>query len=234
MNEQLKKAALKLLVVIIDAEKVKSLKEVYQKAQIHLHFQCRAEGTASSEMLDYLGLGGGDKVVDFCIAPASVAENLLRDVSKALRLKLSGRGIGFILPLSGVSHPIFRYLDQDTLEKLKAKIESEVEKMKYDVTHELILATINQGFSDELMEAAREAGATGGTVIRARRLGLQEVRKFWGVSLQDEKEVVAIITKKENKVEIMKAISHKCGMHTQAAGLVLALPVDSVIGLDTD
>ena len=57
---------------------------------------------------------------------------------------------------------------------------------------------------------------------------------FWGLSIQEEKEMLLIVTKKENKVAIMQAIAKNCGMHSKAKGIVLSLPIDSVLGLDED
>lgn len=53
---------------------------------------------------------------------------------------------------------------------------------------ELILALTNRGCSDEVMAAARLAGATGGTLLHARMLGSQEAEHFLGIQLQKEKE----------------------------------------------
>ena len=98
-------------------------------------------------------------------------------------------------------------------------------------THDLIIAVVNQGYSDELMNTAREAGATGGTVINARGQAHEGAVKFFGVSVQDEKEVIIILTVREKKVPIMRAISEAHGLNSKAAGLVFSLPVDNVMGL---
>jgi nitrogen regulatory protein PII len=98
-------------------------------------------------------------------------------------------------------------------------------------THDLIIAVVNQGYSDELMNTARAAGATGGTVINARGQAHEGAVKFFGVSVQDEKEVIIILTAREQKVPIMRAVSEAHGLNSPAAGLVFSLPVDNVLGL---
>ena len=82
------------------------------------------------------------------------------------------------------------------------------------------------------MDTAKAAGATGGTIIRGRRRGLEEPMQFWGISLQEEQEVIAIVTSLEKKREIMSAISRRHGPKTPAQGIVLSLPVDAVMGLE--
>ena len=56
--------------------------------------------------------------------------------------------------------------------------------------------------------------------------------KFWGISIQQEREVVLILAKKEDKKAIMQAIHKECGMQSKANGIVLSLPVDGIIGVN--
>ena len=81
------------------------------------------------------------------------------------------------------------------------------------------------------MEAAREAGAGGGTVLHSRHIGNEAINEFWGFSVQEEKEIVLILSDVDKKVEIMKKISESCGMNSEAQGIVMSLPIDSVIGV---
>ena len=68
-------------------------------------------------------------------------------------------------------------------------------------------------------------------MIRSRRIGNEETTSFWGLSVQDEKEIVLILTACANKVSIMKCIGESCGMHSDAQGIVMSLPIDSVVGI---
>lgn len=56
--------------------------------------------------------------------------------------------------------------------------------------------------------------------------------QFWGISLQSEKEIVAILVPKAEKMALMRAIEEHCGMQSEAQGFVLSLPVDDVVGLE--
>ena len=80
------------------------------------------------------------------------------------------------------------------------------------------------------MESARSAGATGGTVLKAHGTGA-EIAKFFGVSISEEKEMVYIVAKRDDRDAIMKAIMAKAGNNTNAHGIVYSLPVDSVAGI---
>ena len=95
---------------------------------------------------------------------------------------------------------------------------------------ELIVAIINKDYASDLMEAAREAGAKGGTILYARGTGDHNVEKLFGLTLQQEKEVVLILTEVKNKVAIMKSIIETAGLNTLGRGICFSMPVEDVIG----
>jgi hypothetical protein len=97
-------------------------------------------------------------------------------------------------------------------------------------THALVVAMINRGFSGDVMEAAKAAGARGGTVIHSRCIGSAEASALLGLNANEEKEIVLILTDVQQKAAIMEAVTAHCGAATAAKGLVLSLPVDSVTG----
>ena len=101
--------------------------------------------------------------------------------------------------------------------------------MKY--THELILCIVNAGFSDAVMEAARECGAGGGTVIHARGTANKEAESFFKITIQPEKEAVIILVPTSIKDDVLHALYAKVGLQTPGQGIALALPVDGVVGL---
>ncbi|MDR2932124.1 MAG: hypothetical protein LBV27_03355 [Oscillospiraceae bacterium] len=231
LEQHMKHPALRLLVVIVDKADARKITGILDGMHVHACYQCNAEGTANSDVLDVLGLGSSDKVVTICVAPQVITTRLLEESARKLRMMKPGQGIVFTVPISGVGHAMLKLLSDEAREMLMNRLESEVNKVKNEATHDLILAVINQGYSEDLMEAAKSAGATGGTVIHARRAGEDAPAKFWGISIQEEKEVVAILAEHTRKVEIMKAISAKCGMTSEAQGFVIAVPVDDVAGL---
>ena len=100
---------------------------------------------------------------------------------------------------------------------------------KYE--YEMITCVVNSGFSAAVMDAAREVGAKGGTVIRARGTANSEAEQIFGIVVQPEKEIVLIITKKEFKEAILHAVYKAVGLNTAGQGIAFSLPVDSVVGL---
>ncbi len=97
--------------------------------------------------------------------------------------------------------------------------------------HEVILCIVNSGFSDEVMDAAREFGARGGTVIRARGTANAEAEKLFNIAIQPEKEIVMILVESKIKNDILHALYRAVGLNTPGQGIAFTVPVESVVGL---
>lgn len=97
--------------------------------------------------------------------------------------------------------------------------------------YEMVFAIVNNGYSEELMEAVKACGATGGTIINARGTAPREAEKFFGISISSEKEIVLIIVKKEIKNDVLKAIYEKVGLSSPGQGIAFSVPVDDAVGL---
>ena len=99
--------------------------------------------------------------------------------------------------------------------------------------YELIVAIVNHGFEEEVMSAARAAGARGGTVFNARGTATSDDEvKFLGINLHPHKEIVFILTDSNKKNDIMQAIKDNAGLATPGSGIVFTMPVESVLGVD--
>ncbi|MEG1930241.1 MAG: P-II family nitrogen regulator [Anaerovorax sp.] len=103
--------------------------------------------------------------------------------------------------------------------------------MSTEREYDLIMTVVNRGFADHVVDAAREAGAHGGTIFYARGTGLHEVEKFFSVTIQPEKEIVLNIVKHAQTKEIIHAIIEAAGLKSEGRGLSIALPVSEVVGL---
>jgi nitrogen regulatory protein PII len=97
--------------------------------------------------------------------------------------------------------------------------------------YDLIMTIVNRGFADQVVDAARAAGAHGGTVFYARGTGIHEVEKFFAIAIQPEKEVVLNIVRHEDTQAIMHSIVASAGLKTEGKGLSFALPIADVVGV---
>ncbi len=218
----------KLLVSIVNAHDEKRLKEILDDCSVGLSYQISGEGTAQSAVLDYLGIGETEKTVLFSVFPESDEERILRILRHDMSLYLAGRGISFTLPLSGISQTVAEGITGAATYK---SIEGRNIMTSKDRKYDLILACVGANFADMAIDAARSAGAAGGTIIRGHAMENAKAEQFVGISLLKEQEILFILSKKESTAAIMQALSDRVGAQTEAAGVIFALPVDRTAGI---
>ena len=109
---------------------------------------------------------------------------------------------------------------------MEKTINSTKNKSEYD----MIVAIIGRGFSDYVVSAARDAGATGATIVYGRGTADADKQVF-GISLQPERELVLILVKSNERRTIMQAISDKTSLMEEGRGFCFSLPVSEVFGL---
>lgn len=214
------------MTTIVDRKVAKKYSELYKENEQHVMFVTLGSGTAANEILDYLGLENTEKAVIFSVQEESAWEKTKKQLQQKLKIDAPGGGIAFTIPLSSVG-------GKKTLQFLLEgqDYQKEEESTLKDTVHELIVVIADQGNIELIMDAARGAGAYGGTVIHAKGTGMEQAEKFMGVSLAAEKEMIFIVTKKEQKNEIMKAIMEKAGLDSRAKSIVFSLPVTDTAGL---
>ena len=215
-----------LMATITDRDKWKKFRSFYRSFGIEVTLSTVASGTAASEMLNYFGLEESEKVVIFAFVTRELWRTVKEGLQKQLRIDVPGTGIAFIIPLSSIGGK--KQLQFLTEYQNFTKGE---ESTLLDTKYELLVAIANQGYTDLIMDAAREVGAAGGTVIHAKGTGMEGAERFLGVSLGSEKEMVFIVAKREHKNTIMRAIMKKAGMESKAKSIVFSLPVTSTAGM---
>jgi len=218
--------SLYLMTTIVDRKIVKKYLELYRENNLNVMFLSLGAGTASNEVLDYLGLDSTEKAVAISVVEESYWFKLKKQLQKNLQIDAPGGGIAFIIPLSSVGgkKALQFLLEQEDYQK-------EEETTLRDTIHELIVVIAEQGYTNMIMDAAREAGAYGGTVIHAKGTGMEAAEKFMNVSLAIEKEIIYIVAKSEQKNTIMSAIMKNAGPDTKAKAITFSLPVTDTAGL---
>lgn len=211
-----------LMIVITDRSRGGEFAAWFQSQGATLVLSALGQGTAATEVLDYLGLEATEKAVLLLAAPRS--GRIVRRAARELWLDVPGRGILMTVPISSVGGARAR----DYLLSWQAEEDDDMDR---DITHELIVVIANRGHTDQVMDAARSAGAAGGTTIHAKGTGTELARKFLGVSLAAEKEIVFILAKEADRKPIMKAVMTQAGMSTRAQAVVFSLPVTDLAGL---
>lgn len=97
--------------------------------------------------------------------------------------------------------------------------------------HEVIFAIVNSGFAEEAMDVARECGARGGTILKARGVAREDAAAFFGITIHAEKEILMMVVDKDIRDDILNALYKQMGMGKKAQGIAFSLPVSDVAGL---
>ena len=118
-----------------------------------------------------------------------------------MQIDLPDRGVAIAVPIQSVS-------GSRTLQYLLSGTElSAVEGEPMQSDYELIIAILEAGYTDMVMDAAREGGAGGGTVVHAKGTAAERAQKFFGISLADEKDMLYIVTSRAKRNDIMHTIA---------------------------
>lgn len=219
----------RVLVLVTTPKLSEMATNYFLRKKIPIHYKLSAVGTAPSDILDILGIGTPEKFVILCMLKKNIADVILRELYVELMFGVPGNGIAFTLPLGAANKKLMNIMND--ISDTNFNSDGKEELIMSDIKRVMIAAVINPGFSDEVMKAAKSAGARGGTIIHGRGVSDEDSINLWGLGLQEEKEIVMIVADTEKKLAIMNEISEKCGVNTDAQGFVISLPIDTVIGL---
>lgn len=212
-----------IVLSIIYPAGLKILTDIHQNLRLPFTMVLHGRGTATDRMLDLLGIESRENRIVLTVADPQKTRELIEEQRRVLYLGMPGNGLVIALPIKSIGGgKTLAYLSGDASPKYTPEA-------TYD--HELILAIANEGCTDMVMDAARAAGATGGTVIHGKGVGQENAKKFFNVSIAQEKEVVMIVTYRPQKAAIMQSILKLAGPDSKAGAIVLSLPVSEIAGL---
>ena len=201
------------VISIINPEALGALTEICEKLSLPLTVTLHGRGTAMQGMLDLLGIESNEKRVVLTVANEEKTAQLIAAQRRYLHLGVPGHGFVIAIPIKSVGGgKAVAYMNGDT------KNAKYTPAINYD--YELIVAISNEGSTDMVMNAARAAGARGGTVLHGKGTGSKDAPKFYNISIADEKEVILIVSTAGQKAGIMRAILEKAGPDSKAGSIV--------------
>ena len=215
-----------MMVTIIERKHTKKFYSFYEEMGLSVSVVTLGTGTAASEILDYFGLDGSEKGVMFHFVTKEKWKEVKRQLQLKMKIDVPGIGIAFIIPISSVGgKKTLNYLTDG-----QDFIKGEESSLK-DTRYELLVVIANQGYVEQIMDAARKVQAAGGTAIHAKGTGGTQAEKFLGVTLVPEKDIVFIVARTDTKNAIMKSIMEDAGVGTKAGAIVFSLPVTETAGM---
>lgn len=212
------------VISIVDRERGEDMVSLLRSNKVQMLLALLGKGTAKKEHLLLYGLEATEKAVICTVAGGEQTRQIIKSAKRRLFIDIPGNGILMAIPVKSVGGGrTLAYLTDNTVP------DGGMPEMKFD--HELIVVVLNEGRTDTVMNAARRAGAGGGTVLHAKGTGAKRGDKFFGVSLADEKEMIFIVSKSAEKSAIMKSIADDAGPGTPAGAICFSLPISAVAGL---
>lgn len=212
------------VISVLDRDRREDQERIYRELGLPVALTMLGRGTAKPEHLTMRGLPPTEKAVVSTVADREQTARLFRRTKEEMFIDIPGNGVMTAVPIKSVG-------GANILAYLTDQKPGTPGRPDMTFSHELILIVLNEGFSDDVMDAARGAGAGGGTVLSAKGTGRDRALKFSGMTLTDEKDVIMIVAKADTKAAIMQAILEKCGVGTPAGAICFSLPVSRVAGL---
>ena len=221
--------SMRLIVSIVEQGHGAAMQKLYNTRQVFLHLQCAGRGTATSEIMDILGLGSSEKDVVLSFAPGGACHSLLRELDRDLRGSTGTAGIVFSLPVSALNNlaaALVLFKAEET------KRNGGDDPVEHSEENSLILVSCRRGHTDEVMATAKARGARGGTVVKARLSGLEELEQAYDLdALTAEREVVAIVVPSALRGPILEAVNAEHGLRSPAQSLLASLPIEEIVHL---
>lgn len=223
----------RMVLIITNHEYRRKLEQTFQNFRIPIYYQCQGHGTAPSEMLDIFGLSGSGRLLTIGLLPKFLVRDLLDALQQRIPLHKRGGGIVLTIPITGLQRPLFQLMNDQLRETIEQKIEervcNEMSDTQTGAGYAAIWVALSNGYSNDAIDAARSAGAMGGTILKGRRQNSERISRKLGISMQEEEEFVVIVTPREKKAAVMNAISDACGLRTDAHGIIVSLDRKSVV-----
>lgn len=219
---------LNLLLIIARQKDRAAYEKYFSRRALASYTTLPCHGTAQNKILDLLGIEQTEKIILLSVIGKQQTKDILDTLPDQMEIDLPGRGIGLVIPVNSMGG----VRSMQALTGSTEAEEREVVKMEYNA--HLIIAILNKGFSDVAMEAARAAGAGGGTVVRAKGTYGKGDEHFFGMTLAEEKDTVLIVATEAQRKPIMQALMHQASEKPELGTVTFSVPVSDTMGLRLD
>ncbi len=95
----------------------------------------------------------------------------------------------------------------------------------------LIVSVVRKGWGNSVLAASVKAGATGGTVLLGRGIGVNEKESIFGIPIEPEKEIILTLVQESEIEKILQEIIHVAELNQPGHGLAFVVPIKKVLGM---
>lgn len=97
-----------------------------------------------------------------------------------------------------------------------------------------VFVVVDKGKGEAVMDAAKAAGAKGGTIINARGSSIHETSRFLNLEIEPEKEMVLILARPQLADKIVLAVRDELQIDEPGKGIIFVQEVQEVYGVVED
>lgn len=225
---------LQFLITIVNEGQDSAIVKILMDNNTSVAFSSHGKGTASSDLYEVFGLSNNSKHVIFSIIKESAWPAIKEQIKGRFAISEFAKGLAVLIDLDSVCGvSAYKFLT-NTRTLNEGKGVNTVEAIDKKDNYEVIMAIVNDGFTDLVMDAAKKAGARGGTILTAHGTGNKDIAKFFGVVITPEKQIVMILVPHAIKDKVIESIYKEVGINTKGQGIAFSFPCNDVVGIVTD
>jgi hypothetical protein len=210
------------LLSIVEQGKGKKLIKELKNIKVGVNFQIVGFGTAPTEMMDIFGLGTNVKDIIISLGANDDIKDMMSKFGEIFQSHSKFGGIMIVLDVSATSRVLTEILNFNN----NQNTEREAVNMQNENRNNLIVISVNEGYSEDVMHVARKAGATGGTVIKGRLADIEQFAEFMDTKVDGEREMLCILAPSKASKQIMEDVNREFGLTSSANGIIFALPAE--------
>ena len=210
-----------LLCAIVPSGNGSKILKIAQKHGVHGGTVFMGRGTVpKSRLLEFFELTQTRREIVFMLTERSSAQEAMHYIGWEFSLHKKNSGICFYLPVNEI-------LGIENLKDIELKVTEGTAETMYHV----IYTIVEKGRAEEVMEAARGAGARGGTIINARGHGIHDTGTLFLMPVEPEREIVMVLAEAGVTRPIAQAVREKLELDEPGNGIMFIQGVYDVYGM---
>ncbi len=174
-------------------------------------------GTVRDVLSNFFSLYDERKEIVLMACSSDVARDSLEVLNKEFKFYKPHKGIVFSTDISNIFG-------------MRSFVPGEGEKEK-EVMYQLITTIVDRRKVEDVVDAAVEAGARGGTIINGRGSGIHETKKLFAMNIEPEKEIVLIVCDRNISDDIVNSVREKLDIDKAGTGVIFVQDVKNVYGI---
>ncbi len=213
-----------LLVTIVNSDGGSRVMQTASELGSRYNIILRSRGTVQAKLMRLLGIDSLERETVLTLFGRRLDEDTLSSFVERLQLDKPGNGITFVLSVGKVMSCMGNY-------RAEGSALPRPDSGDGELLFDLVMSIVSRGYSEDVVDAARGAGAEGGTIINARGTGIHETTQFFGISIEPEKEIILNLVLRDKTRRVVDAIVKATRMESPGRGIAMVLPVDRALGI---